>query len=68
MFECRGRKDDEGKTSGSILHDLVYAHECALLISFCNIPRFYQILREIFAFVLYVLIEISQEFKTFEFI
>jgi hypothetical protein len=25
-------------------------------------------LREIFAFVLYVLIEISQEFKTFEFI
>jgi hypothetical protein len=25
----------EGKTSGSILHGLVYAHECALLVNFC---------------------------------
>jgi hypothetical protein len=24
----------EGKTSGSILHGLVYAHECALLVNF----------------------------------
>jgi hypothetical protein len=30
----RGRKDHEGKTSGSILHGLVYAHECALLVNF----------------------------------
>jgi hypothetical protein len=35
MLECHGRKDCEGKTSGSILHGLVYAHECALLVSFC---------------------------------
>jgi hypothetical protein len=27
-------KDHEGKTSGSILHGLVYAHECALLVNF----------------------------------
>jgi hypothetical protein len=27
-------KDDEGKTSGSIPHGLVYAHECALLVNF----------------------------------
>jgi hypothetical protein len=31
---CRGRKDHEGKTSGSVLHVLVYAHECALLVNF----------------------------------
>jgi hypothetical protein len=34
MLECRGRKDHEGKTSGSVLHGLVYAHECALLVNF----------------------------------
>jgi hypothetical protein len=28
-------KDHEGKTSGSVLHGLVYAHECALLVNFC---------------------------------
>jgi hypothetical protein len=28
-------KDHEGKTSGSILHGLVYAHEYALLVNFC---------------------------------
>jgi hypothetical protein len=27
-------KDREGKTSGSILHGLVYAHKCALLVTF----------------------------------
>jgi hypothetical protein len=27
-------KYHEGKTSGSVLHDLVYAHECALLVNF----------------------------------
>jgi hypothetical protein len=27
-------KDHEGKTSGSVLHDLVYAHECALQVNF----------------------------------
>jgi hypothetical protein len=27
-------KYHEGKTSGSILHGLVYAHECALLVNF----------------------------------
>jgi hypothetical protein len=27
-------KDHEGKTSGSILHGLVNAHECALLVNF----------------------------------
>jgi hypothetical protein len=26
---------DEGKTSGSILHGLVYTHECTLLVNFC---------------------------------
>jgi hypothetical protein len=26
--------DHEGKTSGSVLHGLVYAHECALLVNF----------------------------------
>jgi hypothetical protein len=31
----------------------------------CNIPRFYQFLGEIFAFVLLEMIEISQGFKTF---
>jgi hypothetical protein len=31
MSECRGRKDYEGKTSRSVLHGLVFAHECALL-------------------------------------
>jgi hypothetical protein len=34
MFECRGHKDHEGKTSGSVLHGLVYAHECTLLVNF----------------------------------
>jgi hypothetical protein len=33
--KCHGHKDHEGKTSGSILHGLVYAHECALLVNFC---------------------------------
>jgi hypothetical protein len=32
----------------------------------CNIPRFYQILGEIFAFVLLEMIGNSQGFKTFE--
>jgi hypothetical protein len=27
-------KDREGKTSGSVLYGLVYAHECALLVNF----------------------------------
>jgi hypothetical protein len=27
-------KDHEGKTSGSILYGLVYAHKCALLVNF----------------------------------
>jgi hypothetical protein len=35
MLECHGRKDHEGKTSGSVLRGLVYAHECALLVRFC---------------------------------
>jgi hypothetical protein len=35
MFECCGRKDHKGKISGSILHGLVYTHECALLVNFC---------------------------------
>jgi hypothetical protein len=35
MLECHGRKYHEGKTSGSILHGLVYAHECALLVRLC---------------------------------
>jgi hypothetical protein len=35
MLECRGRKDHEGKTSGSVLHGLVYAYEYALLVNFC---------------------------------
>jgi hypothetical protein len=35
MLECRGRKDHEGKTSGSVLHGLVFTHECALLVNFC---------------------------------
>jgi hypothetical protein len=34
MLECHSRKDHEGKISGSVLHGLVYAHECALLVSF----------------------------------
>jgi hypothetical protein len=34
MSECRGRKDHEDKTSGSVLHGLVFAHECALLVNF----------------------------------
>jgi hypothetical protein len=32
MLECLGRKDHEGKTSGFVLHGLVYAHECAVLV------------------------------------
>jgi hypothetical protein len=28
-------KNYEGKTSGSVLHGLVYAHKCALLVNFC---------------------------------
>jgi hypothetical protein len=34
MLECHDRKDHEGKTSGSVLHGLVYAPECALLVIF----------------------------------
>jgi hypothetical protein len=34
MSECRGRKDHEGKTSGSVLHGLVFTQECALLVLF----------------------------------
>jgi hypothetical protein len=34
MLEFHGRKDHEGKSSGSVLHGLVYAHECALLVNF----------------------------------
>jgi hypothetical protein len=34
MLEGYGRKDHKGKTSGSVLHGLVCAHECALLVSF----------------------------------
>jgi hypothetical protein len=34
-LECCGHKDHEGKTSGSVLHGLVYAHGCALLVNFC---------------------------------
>jgi hypothetical protein len=33
-LECHGRKYHEGKTSGSIMYGLVYAHECALLENF----------------------------------
>jgi hypothetical protein len=33
-LDCRGRKDHEGKTSGSVMHGLVYAHECALLVNY----------------------------------
>jgi hypothetical protein len=33
-LECRARKDHEGKTSGSVLSGLVYAHECAMLVNF----------------------------------
>jgi hypothetical protein len=29
-----GRKDHESKTLGSVLHGLVYAHKCALLVNF----------------------------------
>jgi hypothetical protein len=35
MLEYRGLKDHEGKTSGSVLYGLVFAHECALLVNFC---------------------------------
>jgi hypothetical protein len=35
MSECCGRKDHEGKTSGSILHGLAFAQECALLVILC---------------------------------
>jgi hypothetical protein len=34
MSECHGRKGHEGKTSGSVLHGLVLAHEWALLVNF----------------------------------
>jgi hypothetical protein len=34
MLECHDCKDCEGKTSGSVLHGLVYAHECTLLVNF----------------------------------
>jgi hypothetical protein len=34
MSECCDRKDHEGKTSGSVLHGLVFAHKCALLVIF----------------------------------
>jgi hypothetical protein len=34
MSECHGRKDHDDKTSGSVLHVLVFAQECALLVLF----------------------------------
>jgi hypothetical protein len=34
MSECHGRKDHEDNTLGSVLHGLVFAHECALLVNF----------------------------------
>jgi hypothetical protein len=34
MSECRGCKGHEGKTSGFILHSLVFTQECALLVIF----------------------------------
>jgi hypothetical protein len=34
-LECRGHKDHEGKTLGSVLHGLVNAHKCALLVNLC---------------------------------
>jgi hypothetical protein len=34
MLECCGHEDHDDKTSGSVLHGLLYAHECALLVSF----------------------------------
>jgi hypothetical protein len=34
MFECHDRKDYEGNTSGSVLHDLVFVQECAMLVFF----------------------------------
>jgi hypothetical protein len=33
-LECHDHKDHERKTSGSVLHGLVYTHECALLVNF----------------------------------
>jgi hypothetical protein len=39
MSECRGRKDHEGKTSGSVLHGLIFTQECALLVIFLY-PRY----------------------------
>jgi hypothetical protein len=40
MSECFDRKDPKGKTSGSVLHGLVFAQECALLVFFiCTIQR-----------------------------
>jgi hypothetical protein len=54
---------------------IVYAKKCSLPplelldltphVTTCNIPRFYQILGEIFAFYFVMLIENSQGFKTF---
>jgi hypothetical protein len=35
MSGCHDRKDHEDKTSGSILHGLVPAQECTLLVFFC---------------------------------
>jgi hypothetical protein len=35
MIECHDHKDREVKTSGSILHGLVYAHEGPLLVNLC---------------------------------
>jgi hypothetical protein len=34
ISKCRGRKDHEGKTSGPILHGVVFTQECALLVLF----------------------------------
>jgi hypothetical protein len=39
MSECPGRKDHEGKTSVSVPHGLVLAHECALLVTL-SYPRY----------------------------
>jgi hypothetical protein len=34
MYEYHDHKDHEGKTSRSVLHGLLFAHECALLVHF----------------------------------
>jgi hypothetical protein len=34
MFKCHGHKDHEGKTSRSVLHCLLFAQECTMLVIF----------------------------------